>query len=98
MDAQDLALEAIYQAALYADYRQTRRIAERPDKFFEQSPFMDRNPTTNQVRNYFVLSAITHYTITELLPQGPYRRAWQSLTISYQFSYVEHNIRIGIRF
>ena len=98
MDNQDIALEVAYQIVHYVDYRQTRVIAENPDKYFERNPFIGKHPSTSRVRNYFAGTAIAHAAITALLPAGKYRTLWQGATITLQAGVVHYNYSIGIRF
>ena len=97
-DTQDIALELVFQAVLYADYRQTRVIAENPDKWIETNPILGDHPSKQRVRNYFIGAAIAHTGITALLPQGPYRTLWQVLSIGWEAGMVSANYRIGIKF
>ena len=94
----DIALELVFQAALYADYRQTRVIAENPDLYTEMNPLLGDHPSTSRVRNYFIGASVAHMAITSLIPQGPYRTLWQGLGIGWEAGMVTANYQIGIRF
>ena len=97
MDAQDIALEVVWQAVNYADYRQTRVISENPDLWFERNPFLGEHPSTSRVKNYFIGGALAHAAITAILPAGKYRTIWQGATITIAAGFVYYNHSIGIR-
>lgn len=97
MDTQDIALELIYQAALYADYKQTRVIAE-SDLYYERNPLLGENPSRARTRNYFIGVGLAHAGITALLPQGPYRTLWQGVTLGVEAGFIVANYRIGVMF
>ena len=98
MDGQDLGLELAFQVALYADYRQTKQIAENPDRYHETNPILGEHPSTSRVRNYMLLGGAAHWAISELLPKGPYRTIWQGVTLGVELSVVQSNVRIGLKF
>jgi hypothetical protein len=98
MQGQDLALELVFQTALYADYRQTRRIAENPTIWFETNPLLGVCPTVPHVRNYMLIAGAAHWAISELLPQGPYRTAWQGVSLAVEMGTIQSNVRLGLHF
>jgi len=97
MDGTDLALELAFQSALYVDYRQTRQIVAHPDKYFETNALLGEHPSLPRVKNYSIGAALGHWAISELLPQGPYRRAWQAATLVIEANAVAVNFSIGLK-
>lgn len=99
----DTAREAAYLALLVADWGQTRNIVHRADTgcagdstCVERNPFLGRNPSIRRVDSYFALSALTHATISYLLPQD-WRRGYQMFTIGFQAGIVGYNYSIGLK-
>ena len=97
MDAQDIALELLYQVALYVDYRQTRAISD-SEFYYERNPLLGEHPSASRTRNYFIAGGLAHAGITALLPQGKYRTLWQGVTLGVEAGFVYTNYQIGIRF
>lgn len=98
----DTAREAAYLTLLVADWGQTRNIVRRAatgcdgdSTCIERNPFLGRNPSIRRVDSYFALSALTHVTISYLLPPD-WRRGYQMFTIGFQAGIVGYNYSIGL--
>jgi hypothetical protein len=98
MDGIDFGLELAFQSALYVDYRQTRHIIAQPDKYHENNAMLGKHPSLSRTKNYFIGAAIGHWAISELLPQGPYRRAWQAATLVIEANTIIVNVNLGLKF
>ncbi len=98
MDGADFALELAFQSALYVDYRQTRRITAQPEKYFETNALLGKHPSLPRVKNYFLGAAVGHLVVSELLPYGPYRTAWQAATLVIEANTIAINVNIGLHF
>ena len=98
MDGVDIAVEVVFQVALYADYRQTRVIAENPGIWHEKNPLLGDHPSTSRVRNYFLAASVGHWAISYMLPKGKWRNMWQGVTIGMELNQTYQNYTLGIRF
>lgn len=92
----DTALQLTYTAVTIADWSQTLHIARNPDSHSETNKFLGEHPSTGRVNAWFAGCIALNATVASLLPR-PYRNVWQSFWIGYEYSYVERNIKIGLK-
>jgi len=71
------------------DWRQTVQIARNPDRYWERNPLLGEHPSEQRVNLHFLVGAILHPIVTEILP-SKYRLwgtdwkpriIWQSISI-----------------
>ena len=93
--AQDKALEGVFIATMAMDYRQTSNIHTGP--WHETNPIMGTHPAQASINEYFFATTALHAVVTELLPAGTIRTAWQCAWIGLELGTVERNYRLGIR-
>jgi hypothetical protein len=93
--AQDKVIEGAFIAALVLDYRQTSNIHAGP--WHEENSILGRFPTQASINEYFFTSAALHAVVTDILPAGKLRTAWQCAWIGIELGTVERNYRLGIR-
>ena len=96
MDYADIAREAIFDVALYADYRQSQGIAKRPD-LFETNVILGEHPSHNKVTTYFISAAIIHAVIVEVLP-SKWRGPFQYLSIAVEAGSIGINFHHALKF
>ena len=98
MDTTDIALEAAFQAAGFADYRQTTQVVKNPDLYYETNAVLGKHPSQGAVDRYFMIGAVVHFSTTLLLPEGPWRTGWQAVMLGIEVNTVAANLRVGLRF
>lgn len=91
----DTVLQATYTALHVMDWSQTLHIARNPEQYKEQNTFLGEYPSTGRVNSYMALTLIANTAIPMYLKK-PYRNIWQSIWIIHDYSFVQHNRRIGI--
>ena len=92
---QDKILEGIFTASMAMDYRQTSNIHTGP--WHEENSILGRFPSQASINEYFFATTALHAAITNLLPAGKIRTAWQCAWIGLELGTVERNYRLGIR-
>jgi len=92
----DTVRQGAFVALASADWRQTRTIADNPDRWYECNPVIGKHPTKSQVNRYFAATIIGHTMIAALLPKQ-WRSAWQYLGIGAEGAVVYLNWGEGIR-
>jgi len=95
----DTMLQAGYYILHTADWAQTRYISEKCNStsyYEKQNTILGPCPDKAKVNQYFILTGILHYAVSQNLPQ-PYRRVWQMTTISMELGTVEQNLSLGIK-
>jgi hypothetical protein len=92
----DVAREAAYVAVTTIDWRQTREIAEHPDRYYEMNPILGKHPSVGRVNTYFLVTAVGHVLITHAVPH-PYRPYWQYISIGASAACVINNQSIGLK-
>lgn len=90
----DTKREVAYQSLAVVDWLQTRNIARNPD-YWEQNVLLGNHPSVARVNQYFALTGIAHYFISEALPEK-YRAPFQYISIGVEIGAVAHNFSIGI--
>ena len=104
----DVALESAWQMANMCDYLTTSDIHRQPKYAVFEPAFhytdphetnsvLGRHPSQATINQYFAASALLHFGASWVL-RGRYRTAWQSVTVVYTASLVNHNVQIGLRF
>lgn len=104
---EELLLEVGWEFLHLLDWRQTRSIAKHPERWNEcgtTSWFLGSHPDPSSVDRLFLLSAVAHPLVTELLPREARafgatwhpRRAWQYFTIVAKGRYVVLNFTLDI--
>lgn len=93
--AEDTKWQAAYIALHVADWGQTRDIAAKRDRYFEQNPVLGKHPSVKRVDSYFLATSIAHTAISYALPPD-LRRRWQQITVVVQAGVVAHNYGIGL--
>lgn len=94
-DRTDYTLLAMSTAVMAIDWRQTRRIAEEPKRFYEMNPILPRHPDHNQVDLYFAASWLIKVGIAHVLPSD-YRKIWLGAMAVGTLGIVIHNNNIGL--
>ena len=92
----DYIREGVKLAVQVIDWRQTRRIAEQPDKYYEMNPILGDHPSVGRVNTYFALSTVGNILITHAIPH-PYRQWWQYLSIGASTACIWNNYNIGLK-
>jgi hypothetical protein len=100
----DIALETTWQVINIMDWRQTVQIANNPEQYNENNPILGIHPSEQYVNTYFLIGAILHPIVTEMLPVK-YRlwgvdvkpkTIWQSISIGMSGACVVNNFSIGL--
>jgi len=94
-DKTDIILLSASTVALAIDWRQTRRIAEQPDRFFEINPILGRHPSLSQVDMYFMVSLIVNVGVAHILP-SKWRKIFLGAMTMWEVGFVTHNNNIGL--
>jgi hypothetical protein len=94
-DKTDMSLLAVGTVAQIIDWRQTRRIAEQPDRFHEVNPALGRHPSTDRVDMYFAASLVIKAGIAHVLP-SKWRKVWLGTMAVGSIGLVAHNANIGL--
>ncbi|MEG1121245.1 MAG: hypothetical protein RSE62_03480 [Citrobacter sp.] len=92
----DVTLEAAVATVAFLDYKQTLQIKNRPG-LSESNPLLGHHPNDARIRNYFVGSMVAHVLITNALPPGALRSAFQAGTIIFEADIIRQNKRMGLR-
>jgi hypothetical protein len=92
----DKTREAVYLILHAADWGQTRSIADSPESYRENNPFLGEHPTQKRVDAYFAATALLHIGITHVLP-ADWRPAFQYFFIGLESGVVVNNYRAGVR-
>lgn len=92
MTKEEWTKEGLYQALVYADYRQTKAM-------LEQNPYWEANPliTKDNVEQYFVIGGLVHGLISYVLPTK-YKAWFQNITLVIGSANVYYNYKMGITF
>lgn len=93
----DILREVAYEVLLVMDWKQTRYIANNPDKYHEVNPLLGTHPTASEVDRFMAAQALGHILVTHFLPSS-WRPAWQWVSIGEKGNMVWLNYRIGIEF
>ncbi|MBI5057010.1 MAG: hypothetical protein HZB61_10390 [Nitrospirae bacterium] len=103
-DKKDITLEVTYQAINLIDYGQTTFIVKNSDRYYERNRMLGQHPSQQNVNVYFVVMALGHFLISDLLPGElkdddiiSYRNMWQAANIIYRAPFVISNHKIGIK-
>lgn len=100
----DIALESTWQILHILDWRQTIQIARNPDRYWERNPLLGEHPSEQKVNLYFLVGAVLHPIVTEVLPNKynlwgiklrP-RIIWESVSIGMSGGCVLNNFSIGL--
>ena len=94
-DKPDIALATASLAVHAMDWRQTRHIAENPDKYYETNPVLGNHPSKGEVDVYFATTALAQIAIAHCLP-SVYRKSWLGVMIGIGGASIYENCRIGI--
>ena len=102
----DTYREVVYEALLFADYKQTSDIhnhvvhplgyTEQIPSMHEVNPLLGQYPSQRKIDNYFLASAILHPTMTGFVPLK-YRGYWQYAGIVLEAAVIIHNKRVGLK-
>lgn len=93
-DGGEKTLFASWLAVHIVDWGQTRTISVDPN-YYEMNPALGPYPSTGQVNNYFIGTALLNYLIVDALPKSM-RKGWMTTNIVTSFGAVAHNNYIGI--
>jgi hypothetical protein len=77
------------------DWAQTRKIAQNPDKYYENNPVLGKHPSTERVDMYFPICMAAHTAVAMALPTK-YRKWWQYVFIGVEAGMVANNLSIGL--
>ena len=91
----DNAREAVYLALVAVDWGQTLDLRHRAD-LQESNPVLGLHPSRSRVNSYFLANALLHPVIAHYLP-GPWRAAFQYVSLGVEVGAVSNNARLGIR-
>ena len=94
-DGVDYALLGAMTAAQVIDWRQTRQIAEQPERFHEVNPLIGRHPNISRVDLYFVASFAVKLGVAHVLP-SEWRKVWLGTMAVGSMCLVIHNDSVGI--
>ena len=94
-DRTDYALLAVSTLTMGIDWRQTRRIAEQPERYYETNPIIGRHPSLDRVDQYFAISWIIKAGIAYILP-SQWRKVWLGGIIGVETGCVFRNTNIGL--
>ncbi len=94
-DRTDCILLGTMVAAEIIDWRQTRRIAEQPDRYWEINPLIGRHPSQDRVDQYFLISAVVKVGIAHVLP-SQWRKIWLGIMAAGSVGCVLYNNSIGL--
>jgi hypothetical protein len=93
---EDTVREVLCQTLILIDEQQTENIARNPDKYREvgiAKQFIGEHPSVDQVRVYFLASAIVHAGVSYMLPHG-WRDAYQYVMFAYRYDAVSKNVQV----
>ncbi len=93
--ATDTTLQVTYLTLHAMDWAQTLHIARNPQRYYETNHSLGQHPSEGRVNSYFALTGIANTALTVALPK-PWRTGWQVGIIVHDYTYVQHNHRIGI--
>jgi|FreactcultuFSWF8_1027224.scaffolds.fasta_scaffold07953_2 hypothetical protein len=95
-DNTDKALFVTSESLLFADWLQTRKIAESPDQYSEKNAILGASPSLSKTNLYFSASMLGNYFIADYL-DGYWRKAFLTGVIGLEVYVVNHNTNIGIK-
>jgi hypothetical protein len=95
---EDTARQAASTALLVVDWKQTRYMAQHPERYREVDSrwVLGDHPSTARVDGYFAASAVMLGLGAWVLPPA-WRRPMQYLFIGCEYQVISHNRSIGIR-
>jgi hypothetical protein len=84
-------------AMVVADYLQTRRVIDDPERFSELNPILGSHPTESRLNVYYLLSLGALNAARWVLPAKPLRLLYQSVT-AVEVMAVGRNYMLGVEF
>lgn len=92
----DTGRHAAFTVLWAADFAQTIRIADDPDRYHEKwNPFMGEHPSRRDVAVNFAVGYLGFTAVAAALP-SPWREWWQYGGITVEASCVANNYMIGL--
>ena len=65
----DTAREVVYLGFHIVDWGQTLDIADHPDRWHENNPFLGSHPSRGEVNRWFIIGGLLHPVVSYLLPR-----------------------------
>ncbi len=96
---EDTYWQIVVTSSNIIDWGQTRTIALNPDKYYENNSIISKQPSVDEVDNYFIAMILFDIGTAYILPKK-WRRITQIGTLCNQLYYINNNyqLRIGISF
>jgi len=106
----DTVFETTWQVLNVVDWRQTSNIhntfaVSNTDPltghqtfavYEEGNKILGKHPKQSSINQYFVTTALLHYTVSRVLPTKG-RHTWQAATIVYTLTVVRNNVSVGVK-
>lgn len=92
----DTAWEAAFAAAVVLDVGNTKHALSRG--WEEGNPLLGKHPTASQLNTLVVAVPLAHAAISAILPEGNWRRGWQTVTFGVEAHAVYRSYTMGLRF
>lgn len=93
---QQVKLAWVWGGLQAVDWRQTREIADHPDRYHENNPWLDEHPSRREVDRHFIATTILHLGAVHILPSR-WRAPFQWVAIAYEADKVYSNYQLGVR-
>lgn len=92
---EDVAWELVFAGTVAADAYVTRR-GLRAGGYTESNPLLGERPSDARLLGMSVVAVLAHAGVTQLLPQGRWRRTWQSVWVGVELGMVASNVNLLI--
>lgn len=93
-DSTDKQLFVVSETSLFADWMQTKKIAENPNRWSETNPIIGVHPSVGRVNTYFLSAMIGNYFLADYL--GENRRLYLGVIALGEGLTVKHNLALGL--